>query len=53
MYFQLFFALDEAGDIWAVQRLRWFSNDFIKAEVREAFPERPAATHRDALNVSA
>jgi len=28
-------SLNEAGDIWAVQRLRWFSSDFIKAEVRE------------------
>jgi len=25
----------EAGDIWAVQRLRWFSNDFLKAAVED------------------
>ena len=28
-------ALAEAGDIWAVQRLRWFANDFISADVIE------------------
>jgi inner membrane protein len=27
-------ALDEAGDIEAVRRLRWFSRDFIRTEVR-------------------
>jgi len=26
-------ALNEAGDIWAVQRLRWFANDFVRADV--------------------
>ena len=26
-------ALVEAGDIWAVQRLRWFADDFVKADV--------------------
>ncbi|MDJ0751641.1 MAG: metal-dependent hydrolase [Woeseiaceae bacterium] len=26
-------ALEAAGDIWAVQRLRWFSSDFIRATV--------------------
>jgi len=26
-------ALAEAGDIWAVQRLRWFANDFVRADV--------------------
>ena len=26
-------ALAEAGDIWAVQRLRWFADDFVKADV--------------------
>ena len=26
-------ALSEAGDIWAVQRLRWFADDFITADV--------------------
>ena len=26
-------ALAEAGDIWAVQRLRWFADDFIRADV--------------------
>ena len=26
-------ALAEAADIWAVQRLRWFSNDFVRADV--------------------
>jgi inner membrane protein len=25
----------EAGDVWAVQRLRWFSSDFLKASVIE------------------
>jgi inner membrane protein len=28
-------ALQEAEDIWAVRRLRWFSRDFLKAEVRD------------------
>jgi inner membrane protein len=28
-------ALKEAEHIWAVSRLRWFSRDFLKAEVRE------------------
>jgi len=28
-------ALVEAGDVWAVQRLRWFSSDFLKASVSE------------------
>lgn len=28
-------ALLEAGDLWAVQRLRWFSSDFLKAGVVE------------------
>ena len=26
-------ALQDAADIWAVQRLRWFARDFVKAEV--------------------
>jgi inner membrane protein len=26
-------ALAEAGDIWAVQRLRWFADDFVAADV--------------------
>ncbi|MBT8091835.1 MAG: metal-dependent hydrolase [Gammaproteobacteria bacterium] len=26
-------ALDEAGNVWAVERLRWFARDFVKAEV--------------------
>lgn len=26
-------ALAEAGDIWAVQRLCWFANDFVRADV--------------------
>jgi len=26
-------ALNAAGDIWAVQRLRWFANDFVRADV--------------------
>lgn len=26
-------ALNDAGDIWAVQRLRWFADDFVRAEV--------------------
>ena len=26
-------ALADAGDIWEVQRLRWFANDFIRADV--------------------
>ncbi len=25
--------MEEAGDIWAVQRLRWFASGFVKAEV--------------------
>ena len=28
-------ALAEAGDIWAVQRLRWFADDFVAADVIE------------------
>ena len=28
-------ALNEAGDIWAVQRLRWFSRDFVKTYVED------------------
>ena len=28
-------AMQEAEKIWAVRRLRWFSHDFLKAEVRE------------------
>ena len=28
-------ALLEAGDLWAVKRLRWFSRDFIKAHVED------------------
>ena len=26
-------ALEDAGDVWAVQRLRWFADDFISADV--------------------
>jgi inner membrane protein len=26
-------ALADAGDVWAVQRLRWFADDFIRADV--------------------
>jgi inner membrane protein len=26
-------ALEDAGTVWAVQRLRWFSGDFVKTEV--------------------
>ena len=26
-------ALVDAGDIWAVERLRWFANDFVRADV--------------------
>ena len=26
-------ALADAGDLWAVQRLRWFADDFITADV--------------------
>lgn len=26
-------ALNEAGDIWAVRQLRWFANDFVRADV--------------------
>jgi inner membrane protein len=26
-------ALADAGDIWAVQRLRWFADDFVRADV--------------------
>ena len=26
-------ALADAGDVWAVQRLRWFANDFVRADV--------------------
>ena len=26
-------ALQEAKDLWAVQRLRWFANDFVRADV--------------------
>lgn len=28
-------SLLDAGDVWAVQRLRWFSSDFVKASVVE------------------
>ena len=28
-------ALLDASDVWAVQRLRWFSSDFLKAGVRD------------------
>jgi inner membrane protein len=28
-------ALAEASDVWAVARLRWFAQDFVKAEVRD------------------
>jgi inner membrane protein len=28
-------ALDEAGDLWAVQRLRWFADDFVRADVED------------------
>lgn len=27
--------LREAGNVWAVQRLRWFSHDFLKAELED------------------
>ena len=26
-------AMEQAGDIWAVRRLRWFAQDFVKARV--------------------
>ena len=26
-------ALADAGDVWAVERLRWFANDFVRADV--------------------
>jgi inner membrane protein len=26
-------AIDDAGDIWAVNRLRWFSQGFVKAHI--------------------
>jgi inner membrane protein len=26
-------AMEDAGDVWAVKRLRWFAGDFVKARV--------------------